>query len=60
MIKFRRPKNISEIFMGGVDSDFEKVKEKFVELNFHSMTKEKAWQKYRKTFERILNEGCTK
>jgi DNA polymerase-1 len=60
LIKFRRPKNISEVFMGGIDSDFEKVKEKFIELNFHSMTKEKAWQKYRKTFERILNESCTK
>lgn len=60
LIKFRNPKDKSKIFIGKNDPDFERIKERFVELNFHSMVNEKSWIKYRKTFEGILNEGCFK
>tara|TARA_B100001094_G_C18134119_1_gene773993 strand:- start:504 stop:1331 length:828 start_codon:yes stop_codon:yes gene_type:complete len=60
LIRFRRPKDVSEIFMGNVEPDFDKVKERFLELNFHSMTKDSSWKKYKKTFERILNESRVK
>jgi len=60
LIKFRSPKDKSKIFIGKNDPNFEKIKERFVELNFHSMVNEKSWTKYKKTFEGILNEGCFK
>ena len=60
LIKFRSPKDISKIFVGNNKADFEKIKARFVELNFHSMVNEKSWLKYRKTFEGILNEDCAK
>ena len=47
--------NIDQIEIWG-----EKIKQRFVELNFRSMVNEKSWEKYKKTFEGILNEGCFK
>jgi len=60
LISFRNPKDKSKVFIGKNDPDFEKIKKRFVELNFHSMVNEKSWIKYKKTFEGILNEGCFK
>ena len=60
LIKFRNPTDKSKIFVGGNDPDFEKIKQRFVELNFRSMVNEKSWEKYKKTFEGILNEDCFK
>jgi len=60
LIKFRDPIDKAKIFVGGSDPDFEKVKQRFIELNFRSMVNEKSWAKYKKTFEGILNEGCFK
>tara|TARA_Y100001970_G_scaffold139975_1_gene172328 strand:+ start:32728 stop:33558 length:831 start_codon:yes stop_codon:yes gene_type:complete len=60
LIKFRNPKDVSKIFVGNNKADFDKIKAKFIELNFHSMVNEKSWVKYKKTFEGILNENCIK
>jgi len=60
LIRFRNPQDISNVFVGNSKSNFNKVKEKFMELNFHSMVNKKSWEKYTKTFERILNENYIK
>ena len=60
LIEFKFPKNKNDIFFGNNHSDLEKVKQKFIELNFKSMVKEKSWEKYKSTFEGILNESFIK
>ena len=57
LISFRIPRDLSSSFIGDYNFDFESVREKFTEFNFHSMINDKSWKKYVKTFEGILNES---
>ncbi len=54
LIKFHFPKNKDSIFFGNCESNFEKIKEKFIELNFQSVVKDKSWKKYIETFESVI------
>ena len=60
LIKFQFPKNKKDVLFGNNKSDFQKVKEKFAELNFCSVVNDKSWKKYIETFKGVENENCFK